>query len=246
MPIHDWKRVDAGIFHDFHNSWITEIRNALNKGILPEDYYALGEQIAGEIGPDVLTLHAEPRNGAPSPSGVPQGATALAVIPPKVRFTARTEMENYTSKQRTIVIRHRSGDQVIALLEILSLGNKSSTAMFDALMQKAISALSHGIHLLLIDLYPPTPRDPDGVHGAVWWRLTNISYTPPLDKRLTLAAYKAGHDLTYYVEPVALGDALPDMPLFLTSEAYVSVPLEATYRAAYAGVPKRWRAVLDA
>ena len=28
MPIHDWSRVDAGIFHDFHQAWTIEIRNA--------------------------------------------------------------------------------------------------------------------------------------------------------------------------------------------------------------------------
>jgi hypothetical protein len=163
-----------------------------------------------------------------------------------VRFTARTDIENYINKQRTIVIRHRSGDRVVALLEILSFGNKSSTAMFDAVMHKALTALNHGIHLLLIDLYPPTARDPQGIHGALWSRLTNDNYEAPPDKLLTLAAYKAGVDTTCYVEPVALGDALPHMPLCLTPEAYVSVPLEATYGAAYAGVPKRWRTVLEA
>jgi hypothetical protein len=30
MPIHDWTRVDAGIFHHFHQSWIPEISRALN------------------------------------------------------------------------------------------------------------------------------------------------------------------------------------------------------------------------
>ena len=37
-----------------------------------------------------------------------------------------------------------------------------------------------------------------------------------------------------------------DMPLFLSSERYVNVPLESTYAAAYADVPRRWRTVLDA
>jgi len=30
MPIHDWTRVEAGIFHLFHHAWITEIARALN------------------------------------------------------------------------------------------------------------------------------------------------------------------------------------------------------------------------
>ncbi len=26
MPVHDWTRVEAGIFHDFHHAWIEEIK----------------------------------------------------------------------------------------------------------------------------------------------------------------------------------------------------------------------------
>ena len=58
MPVHDWTRVSAGTFHDFHNAWITELRNALNGGLLPRGFYAQGEQYAGQIQTDVLTLHA--------------------------------------------------------------------------------------------------------------------------------------------------------------------------------------------
>ena len=32
MPIHDWTRVDAGIFHAFHHGWIEEMARALNRG----------------------------------------------------------------------------------------------------------------------------------------------------------------------------------------------------------------------
>src|SRR5690242_20728435 len=56
MPVHHWKGVEAGIFHAFHHGWIEEISRSLNRGLLPPDYYALPEQIAGGLGPDVLTL----------------------------------------------------------------------------------------------------------------------------------------------------------------------------------------------
>jgi hypothetical protein len=62
---------------------------------------------------------------------------------------------------------------------------------------------------------------------------------------LTLAAYDAGPPVAAYVEPVAVGDLLIDMPLFLAPDWYVSVPLEATYQAAYRGTPRRFRDVLD-
>ena len=64
MPIHDWTRIEAGIFHDFHHEWISSIKRALNSGLLPPDFYAMAEQVTGHLGPDVLTLRA-PRNGSP-------------------------------------------------------------------------------------------------------------------------------------------------------------------------------------
>ena len=46
MPVHDWTRVNAGIFHDFNHEWISTNKRALNSGLLPPEYYALAEQIA--------------------------------------------------------------------------------------------------------------------------------------------------------------------------------------------------------
>ena len=43
MPIHDWTRVDSGLFHAFHQGWTVALQNALNAGVLPADYYALVE-----------------------------------------------------------------------------------------------------------------------------------------------------------------------------------------------------------
>src|SRR5262249_40561103 len=95
-------------------------------------------------------------------------------------------------------------------------------------------------------LFPPGPRDPQGIHGVLWEQLADEPHTPPADKPLTLAAYVAEPVVTAYVEPVAIGDALPDMPLFLDPEQYVNVPLEATYQEAYKGVPRYYRAILEA
>jgi hypothetical protein len=36
-----------------------------------------------------------------------------------------------------------------------------------------------------------------------------------------------------YVEPIAVGDVLPEMPLFLEPEFYVPAPLDATYRTSW-------------
>jgi len=232
MPIHDWTRVDAGIFHDFHHESISTIKRALNAGLLPPEYYALAEQIAGGLHPDVLTME----------SGI-----SVATMPPKVRFTAQREPELYAGKRNRVVIRHRSDDAVVAIIEIVSPGNKSTRHALRSFIEKANELLNAGIHLLILDLFPPGPRDPQGIHAALWWHdEDDYDFHLPEGLPLTLAAYSAGAGTRAFVEPVAVGQALPEMPLFLTPNRYVPIPLEPTYQAAYDGVPRRWREVLEA
>jgi hypothetical protein len=235
MPIHDWSRVFDGAFHAFHHAWIAELQTALNSGILPPDYYAMAEQVTRPIVPDILTLQ--------STNGVDDGWSGAA--PPRVRLHGCLEEESYTRRQRSVVIRHASDDRIVALIEILSAGNKSGNKEFRTFVTKAVDALDRGYHLLLVDLHERTSRDPDGIHPIIWAELGGKPKPTPADKPLTLVAYDAGPPKTYYEEPVAVGDGLIDMPLFLAPGWYVSVPLEATYHAAWRGVPRRFKVILE-
>jgi len=151
MPIHDWTRVDSGLFHAFHQDWIGVLARALNAGVLPPDYFALREQSTRGPVPDVLTLEL----------------------------------------------------------------------------------IAQGLHLLVIDLFPPSTRDPQGIHKAIWDEFVEEDFELPVDQRLTLAAYDAGPPPVAYVEPVAVGEALPDMPIFLKPDFYVPAPLEESYRTTW-------------
>jgi hypothetical protein len=244
MPIHDWTRVDAGIFHHFHHGWIEELARSLNRGLLPPDHYALAEQIAGGLGPDVLTLQ-RPANGAP-PVGEPAGGVALATAPPRVRYRLRAEPDRYAAKAKAVVIRHTSGHRVIAVVEVVSPGNKNTRHGLRAFVDKAVEVLRAGIHLLILDLFPPGSRDPQGIHKALWDEFIDNDFALPPDKRLTLAAYIGGPWPEGFIEPAAVGAALPEMPLFLTPDVYIPVPLEATYQSAWEAVPSFWRDVLTA
>jgi hypothetical protein len=244
MPIHDWSRVPDGTFHDFHVSWIPKIKNTLNRGILPAGYYALAEQIAGTVEPDVLTLQAigDDADERASEAG---GGTAVAVQPPRVSIRAKLDQTRYARKANRIVIRHQSSDRVVALIEVVSAGNKSSQRDFKAFLDKATAAIFDGIHLSLVDLHPPTSRDPQGIHGAIWSELGDSSYKAPPNKPLAIAAYVGNPSFSAFVEPLAVGDPLPALPVFLTPERYVEVPLEDSYMAAVAEVPDRARAPLE-
>jgi hypothetical protein len=245
MPIHDWTRVSAGTFHDFHLAWIAELRNSLNGGVLPPSYYAQAEQIVGPLGPDVLTLQTNDYPPAANGAAPQPASTGVVVAPPRARVMASAEMDDYVLKRRTVVIRHSSNDRIVALVEIVSPGNKSSRHALRSFVEKAVEALYRGFHLLVVDLFPPTPRDPQGIHAAIWGEISDEPFALPPGEPLTLAAYSAGPVKRAYVEPTAVGRELMEMPLFLEPEFHVNVPLEATYQAAYRGVPRRWRDVLE-
>ncbi len=245
MPVHDWTRVPAGIFHSFHNAWIAHLGETLNGGILPPDYYALGEQHAGRFVADVLTLHASRPEGGPAPPPPgPSGGLALTDAPPQVRRQL-TGTETYRQRRRTLAVRHVSGHRLVALVEIASPANKDRPESVEEIVVKTGEAFDLGVHVLLIDLLPPGRHDPRGLHGAVWSEFDEAPYDLPVAEPLTLASYAAGPPVKAYVEHLAVGGALPEMPLFLHAERYVPVPLDAPYQAAYGGVPTFWREVLE-
>jgi hypothetical protein len=245
MPIHDWTRVSAATFHDFHSSWIVHLKETLNSGLLPSSYYAMAEQRTRDVWPDVLTLESrENRHDASGGDDWLAGTLAVAEHPPQVQWSAESEMAYYLQRQRSLVIRHASGDRVVAILEIVSPANKASHGTVEAFLDKSISVLYQGYHLLVIDLHPPGAHDPHGIHGALWSELGEPAYELPSDTPLTLAAYAAGEGVKAFVEPTRVGSPLPEMPLFLTSERYIRAPLESTYMAAWRGVPQRWRQVI--
>lgn len=248
MPIHDWTRVEDGIFHDFHHAWIEEIKRALNAGLLPDDYYALAEQYASRYGPDVLTLQgkgdSDSDSDETSESVSSKGGLLLAT--PKMPATDEAELDYYRRKAKNVTIRHVSGDRIVAMIEIVSPGNKSGRNRFRAFVAKAARLLNKQIHLLVVDLQPPSRRDPQGIHGAIWDEMAGRPYHLPADKPLTLVSYECDLVLRAYVQNVAVGDVLPEMPLFLVPQGQVPVPLETTYETAFAAVPRRWRRVLEA
>jgi hypothetical protein len=234
MPIHDWSRVEPGIFHHFHQAWTIEISDALNGGGLPPDYFAMAEQIVGGPIPHVITLQRHSRSSGSPDSG---GGVAVAEAPPKARFVMSAEPDRYAGKANRIVVKHSLG-HVVAVLEIVSPGNKNSVHALRSLVWKAEQLIRQGIHLLVVDLFPPSPRDPQGIHKAIWDEICDEPFELPADKPLTVAAYSAGEPYTAYVDPVAVGDPLPASPIFLQPGMHVPALLEATYESTWAKCPQ--------
>jgi hypothetical protein len=238
MPIHDWTQVEAGPSHHFHQSWVVAIAGALNRGLLPRGFMAMVEQVTGRPIPDVVTLEAhEPKDGT-------EGGIAVATAPPTARVIARIERVNYAKRADRVVIRHGLG-KVVAMIEVVSPGNKDSRAALRSFVEKAANILDQGVNLLVVDLFPPTSRDPQGIHKAIWDELGDQPFDAPAGKPLIVASYLVGDIPTAYVDSVGVGDTLPSMPVFLSETRYIPAPLEATYQEAWALFPDALKELLE-
>ncbi len=238
MPMHDWSLVQFGVYHNFHYRWIAAIMDRLNAGLLPKGMIAMAEQIIGGPEPDVVTLQQSDIEFPADGSGAATMTEALPI--PKTEFVMPVEVERYAAKANRVVVRHSLG-KVVAVVELVSPGNKDSRHALRSFVEKTVDLLYDNVNLLVIDPFPPSPRDPQGIHKAIWDEITDEPFALPADRRLTLAAYQAAPIKTAYVEPLAVGQVIPDMPLFLDGTHYVKTPLDSTYNAALSVVPKHLR-----
>ena len=110
------------------------------------------------------------------------------------------------------------------------------------------AALEAGIHCVLIDPFPPTAPAPAGLHGAVMAELGG-AHAPDPARPLTFAGYCAaglGREIAAGVEPRAVGEPVPTVPLFLDPEWFLPLDLAPSYAAAFRGCAKPVRERLEA
>lgn len=250
MPMHDWTKVEAGIYHHFHNMWLLTIARTLNSGLLPPTYYAMSEQVTLSAEADILTLQGPPQNGVRPKPG--RGVHTMSVTRPSVGLLEKEEISPRKRPRERVAIRHVSNHKVVAVIELMSPGNKSSHLRFTTFVRKAVAVLDAEVNLFVVDPFSPTARDPNGIHAVIWERLVKRRknrkpFALPADRPLVAASYGVSSgEVTAAVETFAVGQPVPAMPLFLTAdEEYVTVPLEETYQAAWPDVPKVWREVLE-
>jgi hypothetical protein len=210
MLVHDWTRVYAGLFHDFHQSWSIYIKDALNAGLSSSGLVAIVERRA------------------------------------ELEFADKSSSERYADLANRIVVKHMLG-RAVAVIEIVSPGNKDSKRAFKEFLDKSLEFIRAGIHLLVVDLFPPTKRDPFGVHRAIWdeFEDEDVLFEFPPGKDRILASYDAGREKAAYVEPIAVGDTLPDMPLFLFEGRHIKVPLDATYQTTWSVLPRELQVIVE-
>jgi hypothetical protein len=244
MPVHDWARVPATIYHHFHQQWTISICNALNAGLLPPGYSALVEQYSSGLYPDFLAVQR--LNRKPAAPNIP--TTILDV--PRTRMTVHPREGRFHERANRVVVRHHLGE-VVCAIEVVSPGNKAGKIAIREFGAKAVDFLRRGINLLVVDPFPPGPQDPQTLHKLIWDEFDeDVPFELPANEPLLLASYRAAAPLVEFtpeafIEPLGVGAELPDMPAWLDADLYVNVPLERTYRAAWNVCPSDFRHLVE-
>jgi hypothetical protein len=255
MAIHPWSRVDDGVFHHFHIGWIGGLSRVLNEGLLPRPYYAIAEPILGQTEPDVIALQArtgtserEKRSDSPATMLHRESAQAAVALAPSEVTLEEFVPDPYVRKTRWIVIKDAwQGDGVVAVIELVSRGNKTSRARAEQFLRKTVGLLDRAIHVVLLDLHGHTKVVPRGFHVLIAEDLGHEASQPPADRPLAAVTYQVLETggLRAHFVPLRVGDPLPEMPVFLTPQDFIRLPLEATYNEAYRSVPWKFREELE-
>jgi hypothetical protein len=83
------------------------------------------------------------------------------------------------------------------------------------------------------------------MHKVIWDEILEEDFVFPEGKDRILASYEVYGEKAAYVEPVAIGDVLPEMPLFLAPGMHIRVPLESTYQATWDASPEELRTAVE-
>ncbi len=244
MPIHDWSKFGDWLFHNQQFGWAVHLSGMLNTGGLPKGFYSLISSL-DFVEPASDEDESDERPPEPPDLSTLPGVFHANEIPPHVRLNSEVS-DFYERKRKRIRIYRECDDQIVATIEILSPGNKTSRPAIDRIVKLIADELRQEHQVLVIDINMPTPCAPQGIHREIFAEFGDETYIAPADAPLTLAAYTSGHTISARVEPVGVRERLPPMPLFLAPHYYLMIPLEESYAKAFSGLPRHLQAELNA
>lgn len=225
MPLYDWTRVTDNVFHAFHGAWLAQLMGALNRSVLPDGYVARMEESLGTVESDVLALESGSAPPLPAPpANAPEPTVAIAE--PRLDLRGQRRLAVFSARE----------ERRVAVLEVLSPGNKDSEIKAGTFEGKVVRCLASGLHVLLIDLLAPT-RSAPGVGAAIAREIGEGGVADGGHCTTSFEVRADPSEVRIYHRALALGEVMPDAPLFVAPGYPVDVPLEQTAAAALDMLP---------
>jgi hypothetical protein len=144
----------------------------------------------------------------------------------------------YAILANRIAIKHNL-IRTVAIIEAVSPGNKDAPESVRSFVGSMVNFIRQGVHVLLIDLFPPSPHASQGIHKLIWDEIHGKRpFVFPTGQDRLLVSYQVGEDCNAFVDPIGLNDELPKMPLFFMKDRYVEVPQQEAYDMAWDRCPE--------
>ncbi len=242
MPLRDHFRPpldDIASWEELHGAWPTVIVMTLNRKLPPRYVAAPRVHLGPYMEIDVSAYDKDERaaSAATTGPGEGEGGVATAVwAPPRPTLDVITNLPDQDEYEVRIydTKRHR---RLVAAVEIVSPANKDRPENRRAFVTKCAALLQQRVSVAVVDLV--TTRQ-FNLYGDLLEQIgeTDPALAPePQPPSLYAAACRwirrgeAWHFQTWN-HPLALGQPLPTLPLWLTDDLAVPLELEASYEEA--------------
>lgn len=216
-------------WRSFHGAWAAAMARLLNQGVLPAGYYAV--PLMDRDGPMEIDVAALREPGINVPSAGPSGPQTWT--PPEPGFTVAVELP--PADEIEVHVFADDGDpRLAAAVELVSPRNKDRPAARQAFAVKCVGYLQQGSSVVVVDTV--TTRRAD-LNAAILSLLNVQPSDTSLPPGLSGVSYRAvsrddeHQQLFVWPTPLALGQSLPTLPLWIAPEFSVPLDLDASYQA---------------
>jgi hypothetical protein len=234
LNIHDWE--------SFHSQWGGCIAADLNRR-LPKRFLASAPQHLGPyVSSDVAERELLQEDISDSQNGTPEGSSergGVAVALEKLVYTppvtALSMPVSFPEEFRVEVRDTLRASRVLAVIELVSPGNKDDDESRESFAGKCLGYLAKGIGLVVIDIV--TARLSNLHNWMVKLAKHDAKFEMPGDPSIYTSAYRPVHRnkedmIDLWTWELALGSHLPTVPLSLKEFGTIPLDLEKTYAEA--------------
>jgi hypothetical protein len=215
-------------WESFHSFWAVAMAERLNT-TLPRRYVAgvhthLGSQVEADVAEFERALSPEEEP--------PNGAGGVAVQPWAPPMTAVVALAVFPDDFAVLVQDQLDDARLVAVVELVSPGNKDRPESRRAFAIKCAAYLQHGIGLIAVDIV--TSRQ-FNLHNEL---VGLLDWGEPCQMRADAGLYAVAYrparreqknEIDIWPTALAVGGALPLLPLALKGSRAVPLDLEATY-----------------
>ena len=215
-------------WRSFHGAWAAAMARLLNQRVLPTGYYAV--PLVDRDGPIEIDVAALREQEALVPADV--ASTLRTWSPPDPGLAVAIELPA-ADEVEVQVYADDGGPRLVAAVEFVSPRNKDRPQARQAFAVKCVGYLQQGSSLVIVDTVTTRKADLNTAILSLLRVDTSNGVTP---SNLSAVSYHAvgreedNQQLQIWPEPLALGQPLPTLPLWIAPDFSVPLDLDVSYQ----------------